>query len=408
MLALVLLPLLTRQTAAVSLKVAECRTGIDCTLGGRCKEGRCECYPAWRGSRCEQLAIGEAREAGSNGYRNAKGASWGGSVIHGDDGWYHMYVSYMNRDCSLLSWKYNSVIHHAVASSPEGPYTHKKEILHEFAHNPAITRAPDGTYLLYHIGETLYKVEQTTYLKDCRKDSEAEPTREAQRKSATNFDGRIRIAYSNSTDGPWTLLNHGKPILQPQDGQFWDTVVTNPAPLVLKNGSVLLYYRGDDRKSPTFRGKRHRKIGVAFAESWKGPYKRLSDLPITSSGEDPVVWANADGSGYHMIFENKFQGIVGQHAYSTDGLDWHVDPEPLYDLGVAFPFGNISRLERRERPQLLRGTNGEPTYLFNAVQGMRKRSNSSTSVQSTWTMAVPLGKRLPANPPMARMERIAE
>mmetsp|Transcript_71840 Transcript_71840/g.200500 ORF Transcript_71840/g.200500 Transcript_71840/m.200500 type:complete len:420 (-) Transcript_71840:172-1431(-) len=391
-----LIPLAASGAAAISLSAsAGCKTAVDCSLGGKCVEGRCQCYPIWQGTKCEVLAIGEASNASTNGYRNPNGASWGGSAIRADDGSYHMFVSFISRDCGLNSWKFNSVIHHAVSANPDGPYSFKDEVLSEFAHNPTITRAPDGTYLLYHIGETLSADERSLYLRDCRKGRHAEPKRSANSGGPANFDGRIRIAFSKSLDGPWSLLNNGTPIIQPRRGSYWDTAVTNPAPLILKNGSVFLYYRGDDRFHPDFDGQRHRKIGAFFAQSWTGPYHRIRDTPITPSGEDPVVFANSDGSGYHMIFENKFKGIVGQHAFSVDGKFWQIVEDPAYDLLASWDGGSSTRLQRRERPQLLLDERGEPLYLFNAVQGSRDRGEGRSAGQSTWTMAAPLGFRFP-------------
>jgi len=404
-----LIPLAASGAAALGLSAsAGCRNAMDCSLGGQCVEGRCQCYPIWQGARCERLAIGEASNTSTNGYRNPKGASWGGSVIRADDGSYHMFVSFISRDCALGSWKFNSVIHHAVSEQPDGPYSFREEVLSEFAHNPTITRAPDGTYLLYHIGETLSGDDRLLYLRDCRKGKEVKPQRSTSSGGAVNFDGRIRVAFSKSLDGPWELLDKGRPIMQPRRGNYWDTVVTNPAPLVLKNGSVLLYYRGDDRFHPDFKGQRHRKIGVAFAESWRGPYRRIRDSPITPSGEDPVVFANSDGSGFHMLFENKFTGIVGQHAFSPDGKKWRTLEDPAYDLHVNWDGGASTKLERRERPQLLRDERGDPLYLFNAVQGARDRGEQRTAGQSTWTMAAPLGQRLPMEPAPLEKEKPTE
>lgn len=405
-----LVSLLAAPAAALHLPVdTGCTDAMDCSLGGKCVEGRCACSPMWQGERCEQLALGKASNVGQNGYRNPQGASWGGSAIRADDGTYHMFVSYMSNDCGLGSWKFNSVIHHTVSDDPEGPYTFRSVVFDEFAHNPTITRAPDGTYLLYHIGETFFSGEKPRYVRDCRLGRETRPEQAGFGGGPRNFDARIRVASSKSLDGPWELLNDGKPILEPRrGGDVWDTAVTNPAPLVLPNGSVLLYYRGDDRFGPYFTGKRHRKIGVAYADTWEGPYRRLRDDPITPSGEDPVVFANADGSGFHMIFENKFRGIVGQHAFSADGLQWTTVKEPMYDLQVDWEYGPPSRLDRRERPQFLRDEHGQPLYMFNAVQGYRHRGARYRNEQNTWTMAVPLGVRLPREFRAPQKEAVTE
>merc|ERR1719356_251738 len=81
---------------------------------------------------------------------------------------YHLYVSAMSKDCGLGFWKYNSVIQHATSMNAEGPYEFEQELFPAFSHNPTITRAPDGTYLLYHIGQAIPKEEVPLYVKDCR------------------------------------------------------------------------------------------------------------------------------------------------------------------------------------------------------------------------------------------------
>jgi hypothetical protein len=73
----------------------------------------------------------------------------------------------------------------------------------------------------------------------------------------------------------------------------WDYVVTNPSPVILNNGTVLLYYRGtpkywQDRRSGvanvsvTAPLDLPESVGVAIADSWKGPYKKLFKKPILS------------------------------------------------------------------------------------------------------------------------------
>jgi len=235
-----LVMLLAPLATALSLQTSvDCADAMGCALGGQCVEGKCACSPLWLGDHCERLALGMARNVSSNGYRNASGASWGGSVIRADDGSYHMFVSFMDKDCSLASWKFNSVIHHAVSQNPDGPFTFKEVVFKEFAHNPTITRAPDGTYLLYHIGESLYSSEMDLYVKDCRLGSESNPEHSGNVGGPKNFDARIRLATAKSLDGPWRLVHGGKTILDPGHSDRWDTAVTNPAPVVLPRARAL-------------------------------------------------------------------------------------------------------------------------------------------------------------------------
>ena len=79
----------------------------ECNFNGRCsalqvapadiKDGvpSCLCDAAWRGAACDELAL-EVTDA-SLGYQGHSGGqnitSWGGSVVAGDDGTYHMYAA---------------------------------------------------------------------------------------------------------------------------------------------------------------------------------------------------------------------------------------------------------------------------------------------------------------------------
>ena len=54
--------------------------------------------------------------------------------------------------CGLSHWKTNSIITHATAATPTGPFHRSDVALATLAHDAAPTRANDGTWLLFHIG----------------------------------------------------------------------------------------------------------------------------------------------------------------------------------------------------------------------------------------------------------------
>lgn len=83
--------------------------------------------------------------------------------------------------------------------------------------------------------------------------------------------------------GPWQRL--ATPVLAPRPG-FWDaTDISNAAPLVLPNGSVLLGYRAGGDGVALGGG-----IGVARAPSWQGPYERAGD------SAEQMLFAAEDGA----------------------------------------------------------------------------------------------------------------
>ena len=56
------------------------------------------------------------------------------------------------------------------------------------------------------------------------------------------YDTRIVVSSSPSLLGPWSTPS---PPLVPQGSEdAWDYVVTNPSPIILQNGTTLMYYRG--------------------------------------------------------------------------------------------------------------------------------------------------------------------
>ena len=126
-----------------------CTDDADCSYNGACDGGACVCRSPWRGTRCEVLVRGAV--AASSGYQSPRDpalpvtrtnfSSWGGSVLLGDDGIYHMYAAEMLNGCGIDYWEPNSRVVHAVAPSPSGPFVYSDEVLAAFAHEVSNNRA---------------------------------------------------------------------------------------------------------------------------------------------------------------------------------------------------------------------------------------------------------------------------
>jgi hypothetical protein len=84
-----------------------CRNDEDCSLNGKCSAatGTCECRPAFKGARCEQLnLLTPTRGAGYRGIDDSRNtSSWGGAVLKGSDGFYHMWAAEMTEHCGSES-----------------------------------------------------------------------------------------------------------------------------------------------------------------------------------------------------------------------------------------------------------------------------------------------------------------
>jgi len=246
------------------------------------------------------------------------------------------------------------------------------------AHNPSIHKCGD-TYLLYYIGSTFTGPIQPDSPSACN----------VQREESYSKI-RIGLATSRSLAGPWKTMD--RPILEPRPGKWDAMIVTNPAPCVRDDGRVILFYR-----SNTPEGLR---IGVAAADSFEGPYRRLTDEPVLrfEGGdfvEDPFVWWDKDH--YEMLAKDMLGGITGEvhagaHFQSRDAIHWtSMKPPKAYSRTITFENGEATRLGCLERPQLLFDKQGRPICLFAAAADGPGGFNHALN---TWNIAIPLGSAI--------------
>ena len=138
-----------------SPRVNNCTSTLDCSLNGDCVSGQCHCDAAWKGVSCQQLNLVPMTPTRvvEGAYRPGSRTSWGANVLQSpEDGLFHMFVAEMKGNCTLTSWIPNSQVVHAVSTEPDGPFTFREVLFDTFHHNPRLTRAHDGSYLLYMIG----------------------------------------------------------------------------------------------------------------------------------------------------------------------------------------------------------------------------------------------------------------
>jgi hypothetical protein len=85
-------------------------------------------------------------------YSNASLQTWGGNMLEGDDGLFHLYAaSFGTGDCGLGEWLTNSDVIYATSKSLEGPFKYRDTAVPLWAHNPQAIRAPDGNWLLFQM-----------------------------------------------------------------------------------------------------------------------------------------------------------------------------------------------------------------------------------------------------------------
>ena len=372
LLRIVALLLLVARAAA-----ARCATDTDCTLNGQCDvaRGLCVCDGGWGGPACAALRLGVTDPALGHPW-GATSSSWGGLPVYDPQGksW-HLFYSQIARGCGLSAWSVNSRVVHAVSSNPLGPFVDVDVVQPAFTPNTQAFRTPDGMWVVWYIG-----CAQGEHVINCSASS-ADALPLAPRTvppggPGSNPDplcapqpfgalGETYISYSwaPSPYGPWTPL--GKPALA---GNFnrstWWPWLTNPAPWLMTDGSVLLAVSGDG-------GVSKKCIGFARASAWNATFAIETDAltaPIPG-GEDPFVWTTARGDR-HVIWHDVSGRSNGGHAFApaSSPTSWTVTTHELYNGSVTFPNGTVAVANDRERPKLLFDeVSGAPVALFNGM-----------------------------------------
>jgi len=143
---------------------------------------------------------------------------------------------------------------HSVSDHPLGPFKTAEVVVPAFAHNVKPYQHPDGTFLIYYIGQI------NNETRDCSNSSLADP---APKKAG----GPVMIASASHPDAPaeeWQI--HG-----PMTDNFDWHSASNPSPVFLPNGSVLLYV---SRRWEN--GENHKNNWIMMADSWRGPYWNIT------------------------------------------------------------------------------------------------------------------------------------
>lgn len=319
---------------------------------------------------------------------------WGSSVIKGDDGKYHMYVSRWPKMLPFHpGWMVASEIVHAISDTAEGPYEFKDVALGErgtqywdgkSCHNPKIVKYKD-TYILYYMGST-------HPFEDVTEDNVSEFNLSSKWCIAGRWGKRVGIATSKSPYGPWKRSDTS--ILDVVPNTYYSFLTSNPSPLIKEDGSAVLLFKGRSYKED---GITHSDmgIGVATAPSYDSKYTVVGDEPLFSMDqfgeiEDPHLWS--DNEGFHMIAKDQ-RGLLtggkgdGVLAHSKDGINWVLDDSPkAYTKTVKWSNGKTIKQGQLERPFVF-VEDGMPTHIFFAtMDGSGGFANGTKS----WNMVIPL------------------
>eukprot|EP01043_Picozoa_sp_COSAG02_P001905 COSAG02_NODE_42_length_46522_cov_109.704478_18_plen_197_part_00 len=172
---------------------AGCENDLDCSLAGSCVAGTCHCQSWAKGPSCAALnlqppaspaAVVAAVQPAGNWTR------WGSSVVE-YAGQYHLFSAEMADGCPLPVWGSKSTVIHSVSSSPTGPFRRLGLAVPAEAHNPVLSRATDGTWLLWTCG-----CPRASVPKGCDREQISCPGGQAAAWTTTVYS-------SKSLDGPW-------------------------------------------------------------------------------------------------------------------------------------------------------------------------------------------------------------
>lgn len=305
---------------------------------------------------------------------------WCGSAIKGEDGFYHLFAARWPRKYPFyLGYCYYSEIVRAVSERPEGPFKFSEVVFPcrnakfwdgGMTHNPTIHRFND-IYILFYIGTTF----------DGTKPS-ASDMMNYKHKKVKATPQAIGLATASSVTGPWQRPDI--PLLELRPDSWDHSVVTNPAPCILPDGRIFLYYRSYGMQ-----------IGLAVADRFDATWRRFDKPVINASGDEPIEdmfvwWQNGL---FHLLAKDltKDGRLCGQkhggvYATSEDGIKWIFHREIAYSRLIHWDDGSETLQGCMERPQLL-FEEGKAICLYAATGDGPGGFNNSTR---TWNIAIPL------------------
>lgn len=286
---------------------------------------------------------------------------WGGSIIKGDDGKYHLFYSRWQKD--FAAWLTFSEIAHATSDSPNGPWQYQETVLKGrgkghwdaiTAHNPKIKRF-EGKYYLYYIATNLGDLD---YTEQDLYDTHGKSLDESPIRKALRNNQRAGVAISNSINGPWKRL--GKPIIEPS-GPI-TTITVNPAIDKGIDGKYYLIVKGDKPNEKRF----IRNQAIAISDSPVGPFA-MQPKPVIDylDTEDMSMWYDRKRGRFYGIFHaHQYIGLVS----SADGTNWEKAKNfVVLTKELSFKEGETIKPNRMERP-FVHIEDGEPKTLCLAIK----------------------------------------
>lgn len=319
---------------------------------------------------------------------------WDSSVVQSEDGKFHIFASRFPKKLPFHpGWMVASEVVHAVSNHASGPFTFSDVSLPargsqywdgRSTHNPQI-RYYNRKYYLFYMGST-HPFEEPTFDK---------LTLNSKWCIVGRSNKRIGLAVSESPYGPWKRLD--TPILTTQPNTFYNFLISNPAPVIQEDGSVMLMFKGREYSNDSTHSGM--QLGMAYAPNPEGPYSVINNhqpifkLDDKGEVEDPFLWK--DENGFHAVFKDHSGKITGERgggvlAHSKDGIQWNLDADPkAYSLTIEWEDKNVEKQGQVERPFILFDKKRQPSHIYFAtMDGIGEFHNATDS----WTMVIPFNK----------------
>ncbi len=272
-----------------------------------------------------------------NGIEHPDLSFWGGNILKGEDGKYHLFVCGWPEDSPKghMEWP-NSTVYHAQADRLGGPYAIRDTI--GKGHNPEAFRLDDGRIVIYVI------------------------------------DGYY---IADNIQGPWT---YGRFDFQPRDRRIIEGL-SNLTFARRQDGSYLMVCRGG---------------GVWISRDGISPWQQITERriypPVEGEFEDPVVWR--DSLQYHLIV-NDWLGRIAFYLRSKDGLSWVTEPGEAYVPGISrHRDGSVENWFKYERAKVFQDSEGRPVQMNFAVIDTIKWEDLGNDNHSSKNICIPLQKDL--------------
>ena len=286
-----------------------------------------------------------------NGIEDTERSYWGGNIIKGEDGKYHIYVAgWPSATCGHMQWSSKSRVYHVVSDNVWGPYTYVSDI--GSGHNPEIYKTGD-TYVIY-------RIEPLGYYKSSALGDSWE-------KGEYTFDLRDRAIIA---------------------GDNRETSLSNCTFAKREDGSFVMMDRGG--------GIWVSRDGLA------DPWHHLTDASVYLNGrvttrgslEDPVIWR--DHLQYHMVV-NDWRARYAYYYRSKDGLHWTMETGKAYtgqDPFAKHTDGTVEKWHKYERPRVYQDETGRAVRMNFAVIDCVKQSDLAGDTHSSKNINMPVTRQL--------------